>query len=149
MPRIRSESCSFIWHPNVVTWYRIRIRAVSRTSIMTAGAPAAIRRVVIAVTINGDGPQGIVHGAGFLSGRRRRYDAECMCCPWVASDNRNILPIHSASRGRPASATAGRPPPGVARQPNLGLRLLAERPIPLVEPTGERRLIGPMTTHPA
>src|SRR4051794_15258125 len=23
MPRMRSESCTFIWQPNVVTWYRL------------------------------------------------------------------------------------------------------------------------------
>src|SRR3954464_2323361 len=27
MPFMRSESCSFIWHPKVVTWYRFMARA--------------------------------------------------------------------------------------------------------------------------
>ena len=26
MPFMRSESCSFIWHPKVVTWYFTRVK---------------------------------------------------------------------------------------------------------------------------
>jgi len=28
MPLIRSESCAFIWQPNVVTWYRFTVGKV-------------------------------------------------------------------------------------------------------------------------
>src|SRR2546423_781591 len=38
MPFMRSESCSFIWHPNVVTWYRF----IARRSV-AAGLAAGDR----------------------------------------------------------------------------------------------------------
>ena len=44
MPFMRSESCSFIWHPKVVTWKRfttaqVRRRRASASALQARDAP--------------------------------------------------------------------------------------------------------------
>src|SRR4051794_39625417 len=43
MPFMRSESCSFIWHPKVVTW-KLLAAAMGRFSVPAAWAAASVAR---------------------------------------------------------------------------------------------------------
>src|SRR3954451_17306424 len=81
MPFIRSESCSFIWHPKVVTWYRFTaftlalLRVLDRARLPDDGDLDLARELELLLDLAGDlvREQG---GAVVVELTRRNHDAD-------------------------------------------------------------------------
>jgi DNA invertase Pin-like site-specific DNA recombinase len=96
MPFIRSESCSFIWHPKVVTWYRLCI------VITPISNHNASRRAIGIVRVSQTGGR---EGERFASPEEQRERIEAAC----KRDGLQLLEVHEemdVSGGKPL---AGRP----------------------------------------
>jgi DNA invertase Pin-like site-specific DNA recombinase len=96
MPFMRSESCAFIWHPNVVTWYRLCI-VITPTSTHNA-----TRRAIGIVRVSQTGGR---EGERFASPEEQRERIIAAC----KRDGLQLLEIHEemdVSGGKPL---AGRP----------------------------------------
>src|SRR5688500_4348827 len=68
MPFIRSESCSFIWHPNVVTWKRLAGARIADRRVPSRASPAPRASTASQAVASGDEEAPAVEGLGLEFG---------------------------------------------------------------------------------